>query len=139
MHRRKINYTTTTNFFRLFPIRGRLSAKVFSIRNGQLFLPPLLQPSPCLLSSNSSIFSLAFLSFFHQVLPSLSFFSQRNLLSSSRAYTNATNLLSSSRAYTNATSCSEVCLPALQFLPPSRILVLCFILSWTTQCPSHHF
>ena len=31
---------------RLFPIRGRYSAKVFSIRLGQLRLPLLLQPSP---------------------------------------------------------------------------------------------
>ena len=51
--------------------------KVFSIRLGQLRLPLLLQPSPSLLTPNPPICSLAFLSFFYQVLLSLSFFSQR--------------------------------------------------------------
>ena len=51
-------------FFRLIPTRGRHSTKVFSIRLGQLRLPPLLQPSQCLLSPNPFIFSSAFLSFF---------------------------------------------------------------------------
>ena len=55
-------------FFRLFPIRDRHSAKVFSIRLDQLRLSPLLQPSLCLLSPNPSIFSLAFLSFFYQIV-----------------------------------------------------------------------
>ena len=91
-------------FFRLFPIRGRYSAKVFFIELGLLRISPLLQPSPCLLSPNLSIFSLVFLSFFYQVLLSLSFFSQRNLLSSLRVHTYLTLF-------------PEVCLPALQFLP----------------------
>ena len=86
-------------------MRGRHSAKTFSMKLGQLRLPPLLQLFPCLLSPNPSTFSLAFLSFFYQVLPSLPFFSQRNLL------------LSSSRVHTNATLRPKVCLPALQFLP----------------------
>ena len=116
-------------FFRLFPIRGRHSAKVFSIRLGQLRLFFLLQPSPCLLSPNLSIFSLAFLSFFYQVLPSLSFFSQRNIF------------LPFSHVHTNVTLCPEVCLPALQFFSSlSRTaLVLWRVLSGNTQCPSHHF
>ena len=88
---------------RLFLSRGRHCAKVFSIKLDQLRLPPLLQLSPCLFSSNLSIFSLAFLTFFYQVLPSLSLFSQRNLLSSSRVHT-------------NITLCPKVCLSALQIL-----------------------
>ena len=90
--------------FSLFGLPQR--EKVFSIRLGQLRLPPLLQPSLCLLSLNPSIFSLAFLSVsFSRYCHLYHFFSQRNLL------------LSSSRVHTNVILCLEVCFPASQFLP----------------------
>ena len=113
----KIVDRVNDNFFsfRLFPIWGRHSAKVFSIRLGQLRLPPFFQPSPYLFPPNPSIFGLPL---FYQVLPYLSFVSLRNLL------------LSSSRVHTNATLFHKVCLPVLQFLlslSPTRSLSCPFL------------
>ena len=117
-------YLFSIFFFRLLPIRGRHSVKVFSTSLGRLHLLPWLQPFLCLLLPNPSTFSLAFLFSFCLAPPSPSSFFPRSLL------------LPFFTCHTSVALHSEVCLLALRF---SQSLSRIRFLSCSFLCPFHHF